>query len=87
MLSRVPVADGAFAAWQMGYARRPDLDAAQEAAVVSLHEIAARGVGAAGDPVVSRLVGIFLSGFRDLGAVRPVRPRADDGRTAGSVGA
>ena len=57
----------AFPQCRMGYARLQDLFCSEPGAVISLHDIAARGLGSAGDPIVERLVGVFLAGFRDLG--------------------
>lgn len=66
VLKRSPVEARAFPQWQMGYARLQDLFGSEEDAVLSLHDIAARGLGAGGDPMVERLVSSFLGGFRDL---------------------
>ena len=68
VLWRGPVDARAFPEWQMGYARLDQLFQAQPGAVLSLHDIAVNGISAA-DPLVERLVGRFLSGFRDLGGV------------------
>lgn len=68
---RGAVAERAFPGWQMGYARLSDLCAENPAdgapAIVSLHDLVDRGLGAAADPIVERLVASFLGGFRDLG--------------------
>lgn len=64
---RGEVAQRAFPQWQMGYARLPELFGAEAGAVVSLHDLAEMGLESATDPVVERLVGVFLRGFRDLG--------------------
>lgn len=71
VLWRGPVASRAFPEWQMGYARLSELFQAQPGAVLSLHDIALSG-SAAADPLVERLVGRFLDGFRDLGPVGAV---------------
>ena len=71
VLWRGAVAERAFPEWQMGYARLSDLCAdtagAGGPAVLSLHDLVDRGLGAGADPMVEQLVASFLGGFRDLG--------------------
>ncbi|WP_201157638.1 BLUF domain-containing protein [Rhodobaculum claviforme] len=74
VLWRDTVAARAFGAWQMGFARMQDLFADPMSGgmpgVLSLHDLARDGLNHADDPVVERLVRVYLRGFPDLAADR-----------------
>ncbi len=66
VLSRDAVAARAFGAWQMGFARMEALFGADPEGVISLHDLARDGLQRPVDPVVEKLVRLYLRGFPDL---------------------
>ena len=60
---RGAAAERIFANWQMGFARMCDLVAD---GAISLEELFRRGLEGPGDPVVEKLVRVYLRGFPDI---------------------
>ena len=72
VLARGGVQARAFGAWRMGFARLDGLFGADPQGVISLHDLARDGLQGPGDPVVEKLVHVYLRGFPDIApALRP----------------
>ena len=71
VLWRGAVETRSFGAWQMGFARMHGLFGDAMPGVVSLQDLASTGLEGARDPVVEKLVGMYLRGFPDIARGMP----------------